>query len=219
MANRWLIRPPAERFHEKVDRSSGPDACWPWTGYVNKGGYGLFHLGTSKRTVYAHRFAFELANGRPAEFDVDHECHNRDESCRQGGPCPHRRCCNPAHLVDREHGANVRRGGTGKVNHRNAAKTQCPQGHLYDEANTGGEGVRWCRACARDREAAKRRTANAGPANAAKTHCPRDHLYDEANTGYSTKGGRYCRRCARESAARRRQSAEAVAVVVSRHDR
>lgn len=27
-----------QRFDERVDRSGGPDACWPWTGAREKGG-------------------------------------------------------------------------------------------------------------------------------------------------------------------------------------
>jgi hypothetical protein len=36
--------------------------------------------------------------------------------------------------------------------HRNAAKTHCPKGHPFDEANTYRHGgARWCRACRRER--------------------------------------------------------------------
>lgn len=33
--------PLAERFWPKVDKSGGPDACWPWLGGINGDGYGF----------------------------------------------------------------------------------------------------------------------------------------------------------------------------------
>lgn len=79
-------------FHAHVDRSGGPDACWPWTGMKIKG-YGRF--GTRHRVRFlAHRVAYELANGPivghipgdpVAERLVMHLCDNPP-------------CCNPKHL-------------------------------------------------------------------------------------------------------------------------
>lgn len=71
-------------FWRQVDRSSGPDACWPWTGYAEKG-YGHFQWGD--RTVGAHELAVSFTTGaaRPDGFDTCHSCDN---------PL----CCNPAHL-------------------------------------------------------------------------------------------------------------------------
>jgi len=79
-------RPLAERFLEKVDRSGGPDVCWPWTAYRNQGGYGEMGSGGHRGTIGAHRVAFLLANGPiPAGEHVLHTCDNPP-------------CCNPAHL-------------------------------------------------------------------------------------------------------------------------
>jgi hypothetical protein len=75
------------RFWSKVDKSSGPDACWTWTSKArsNDGkGYGAFNSGSG--SVRAHRFAWELTNGPiPDGLHVCHECDN---------PL----CCNPAHF-------------------------------------------------------------------------------------------------------------------------
>lgn len=72
---------PSERFWRKVAKA---DACWMWTGAKTPAGYGVFNL--DQVATYAHRFAFEEANGiSPDGAYVDHRCHS---------PA----CVNPAHL-------------------------------------------------------------------------------------------------------------------------
>ena len=85
---------PAERFWSKVDRSGGPDACWPYTGALVWDGYGRFRL--TDRTVRAHRYAYELTHG-PTRSPLDHLCRNRV-------------CCNPSHLEPVTPEENRRRG-------------------------------------------------------------------------------------------------------------
>ena len=63
-----------------------PHECWPWLGGKAKGGYGLFQ-GERGHSVYAHRKAFEYAEGQKAKKWVLHECDNPP-------------CCNPSHLYD-----------------------------------------------------------------------------------------------------------------------
>lgn len=73
-----------ERFWSKVDKSAGPEGCWPWKAGKFKDGYGLFNLAGKK--VKAHRMAFELGKGPiPVGMDVLHDCDNHP-------------CCNPDHL-------------------------------------------------------------------------------------------------------------------------
>lgn len=127
---------PAQRFWAKVD-PTGP--CWLWTAGVDGTGYGQLKVG--KRTLKAHRFAYELLVGPvPDGLELDHLCRVRH-------------CVNPGHLEPVTHAENCRRGLVGQ---NMAVKTHCPQGHAYDEQNTyvAASGSRQCRACARKRSLA-----------------------------------------------------------------
>jgi hypothetical protein len=122
----------------------GPDECWPWTGTLSPKGYG--RLSVNDAGALAHRSAYEIFVGPiPADQTIDHLCHKHDE-CAGGKRCPHRRCCNPAHLGLAPIVANAMRGNSPFA--KNARKTHCPQGHPYDEANTiVDRGRRYCRVC------------------------------------------------------------------------
>jgi hypothetical protein len=85
---RWPER--AERFWSKVDRSGGPDACWPWVGprfdLKHYQPYGAFWDGDNNRG--AHQVAWELANGQPFPDG------------KQGNhTCDFGLCCNPSHVI------------------------------------------------------------------------------------------------------------------------
>lgn len=81
-----------ERFWSKVDKSAGPDACWPWTGAKQAPGYGKLRV--SGRSIFAHRIAVFLTNGAWPAVTL-HTCDNPP-------------CCNPAHLRAGTHRDNVR---------------------------------------------------------------------------------------------------------------
>ena len=76
----------AERLARRVDRSAGPDACWPWLGMRIRG-YGFIVATHHGKRVPAHRLAFEIAVGAPIPtgMSICHRCDNPP-------------CCNPAHL-------------------------------------------------------------------------------------------------------------------------
>jgi DNA-binding CsgD family transcriptional regulator len=61
-----------DRFWSKVKKTEG---CWIWLGGTSKG-YGRFAL-TRRKTVRAHRFSFEMANGLLAPgMCALHKCDN-----------------------------------------------------------------------------------------------------------------------------------------------
>lgn len=145
------------RFWSRVERL-GPDECWPWTGDVS-GTYGRFWA--DGRVIRAHRYAYELlVESIPEGLELDHLCHVRGE-CVNVEDCPHRLCCNPAHLEPVPAKVNGYRSNS--VSADNARKTHCPQNHPYDEANTyfTKRGFRHCRTCARDRARARRHAMEA----------------------------------------------------------
>jgi hypothetical protein len=146
-----------ERFWRLVD-VRGADECWPWTGTADRG-YGKYEDTATGRRASAHRFAYELSKGPiPDGRSLDHTCHDASV-CDLKSDCPHRGCCNPAHLEPVPQAENLRRS---RLNNTlaslNAAKTRCPQGHPYDEANTiiGKDGLRRCRICKTDRQRRRR---------------------------------------------------------------
>lgn len=88
IAQRRRFAPIEDRFWSKVDRSAGPDACWPWTRTCAPNGYGVTRLWGPTRRYHlgAHRAAWTLTHGPiPTGRFVCHHCDNPP-------------CCNPAHL-------------------------------------------------------------------------------------------------------------------------
>lgn len=193
--------------------------CWMWTGTRQGSGYGCVTI--SQRKFGAHVAVYEFYRKPvPEGMELDHLCHPGDGSCVRA-TCRHRLCVNPDHLEPVTRRENVRRGSS--IFGANMDKTHCPKGHEYTPENTrvrigrGGNEMRSCRACDRERKLARASGKKPGWHNAVKTHCPKGHEYTPENTiiDRSTggeNGGRRCRTCRREQ----RQTPEARAKVADR---
>lgn len=116
--------------------------CWEWKHALDKDGYGRFYRKYLKKAFRSHREFYRiLKEDIPEGLVIDHLCRNR---------C----CCNPGHLEPVTLKENVLRGNGAVVGGaRNAAKTNCKQGHEFTQENTyfkitkKGGPQRSCRAC------------------------------------------------------------------------
>lgn len=126
-----------------------PNGCWEIQGvrHRSKGmrdpnhpGYGDFSY--RGKNMRAHRAAYIMAKGPiPTGYVIAHSCDNPP-------------CCNPDHLSAKTELENAAEMIEKRRNYEQR-RTQCPQGHPYDEHNTlwvrakSGRMARQCKACNR----------------------------------------------------------------------
>ncbi len=108
------------------------DGCWEWQGHITRYGYGTY----GKQNYMAHRVVYELLVDKLGPEDsIDHLCLNK-------------RCVNARHMEVVPLIENVfRNNSPTSVNHR---KTECKNGHEFDEVNTyihPTRGTRHCKQC------------------------------------------------------------------------
>ena len=123
--------------------------CWLWQGYKNRLGYGQItvyvdDLRANKRVASTHRVTYQHFVGPiPQGLVIDHLYRVRH-------------CCNPQHMEVVTQKINIYRGVAPSA--INAGKLYCLRGHFYDKENTYTMpgGGRYCRTCARIKDAARR---------------------------------------------------------------
>lgn len=116
-----------------------PGGCIEWQGAKNHNGYGHAWDYSEKKTVRAHRLAWEARYGPiPKGTFVLHTCDNRA-------------CINVQHLYLGTAADNTK-DMIGRGRQVSRKKTHCLRGHPFDEENTyTWKGKRNCRACQRER--------------------------------------------------------------------
>jgi len=120
-----------------------PNGCLEWSLGTSEAGYG--QISVNGKHVSTHRLAWELVNG-----PIPDGAHIRHYVC-DNPPC-----CDPEHLrpgTAADNMADMIAKGRSRSGVANAAKTRCPAGHEYTEANTyvtAKTGRRSCRQCKSD---------------------------------------------------------------------
>lgn len=127
MTTPYAHAPRVTEFWSLVDQSGGPDACHPWTGYVNEDGYGAFYYDDRMRG--AHELAVTLTTGERRLPDMD-TCHSRE--------CTTRLCCNRRHLRFDTRAANVADMVAMGRNHRFPARLTDEQVQLIRRRRAAG---------------------------------------------------------------------------------
>lgn len=202
-------------FWSHVEKTS---TCWIWRGWksnVKYGHYGYMFHPVIKKSVFAHRFSYELHKGSiPSGLVIHHVCENK-------------LCVNPEHLQAVTLVENIFYGNSAPAINRR--KTHCNKGHLYDSTNTivckGRIGpTRRCRICteqynreysARSSAARKQKRIAKRLANLERAPigydpalrpalCRHGHPYTPENTYFSKTGKRECFRCKQLSWEKRR---------------
>lgn len=147
------------------------EGCWYWLSSWNEQNYAITrHHGKTQRVA---RLVFTMCKGVPPRYTIELVCHTNSD-CHAGNDCPHRRCVNPAHMIDMPFARN-----SALQHPNNRLKMECAEGHALtpDNVYVSPKGWRQCLECRRvtwrkyreanrDKVNARRRKARAERAQA-----------------------------------------------------
>lgn len=150
LKSRQIGTPPRIAFDEQpCPRTDLEGPCHIFRGRKSSKGYGMVWF--VDKDIGAHVYLWELKNGpTPENLEIDHQCHVRA-------------CCNVNHLRAVTHKVNMTENVAESICWKvHRAKTHCPYGHPYDDANTNRKpnGHRACRTCENERKRMRRRLKN-----------------------------------------------------------
>lgn len=108
--------------------------CWNWIASKTPDGHG--NLGMLGKIVLAHRYSYEMFNGKIYKNnEIHHICENPS-------------CVNPGHLEQLTNKQHILIGnGVGAINSR---KIYCKRGHLLPEINNNKRRCKQCRRIRKD---------------------------------------------------------------------
>lgn len=157
----------------------GPYDCWPWTRKLKSNGYG--QLRWLNGPIGPHVAVFESIYGpTPPETPFhDHTCHD-PKVCDLLDDCPHRSCCNPAHIKAVTRAENQSKERSRSRRPDNGGSNPCPPNCT----------------CKRHEDQKCEPGCTCGRHKSEQNSCAKGHEYTPENTYISpTDGSRVCRTC------------------------
>lgn len=113
------LRQTPESFWQDVNKTTDPDGCWEWMGYIGAHGYGA--LTYQNKSWRAHRLSYILTYG---ELPITNDSHGTCVLHK----CDNRKCVNPSHLFAGTQADNLR-------DMRNKNRQWIPEGLIGSKNN------------------------------------------------------------------------------------
>jgi hypothetical protein len=109
------------------DKTQFEDGCWRFTGFKNRGGYGIIYVNST--TYKVHVLSLTIFKNVELNYSKNglQALHTRN--------CPNKDCWNPDHLYAGTNFDNMK-DAVAIGTHKEIRKTHCANGHEYNKENT-----------------------------------------------------------------------------------